>query len=206
MRPLGTARMHDQASTARNLGASLSDAGRLEEALAAFKTAIALDPDNVRGRLGCARVLIDMGEQRDAVIELEEGSRLALDRMLRCEVMSSESLVEVRDLGLLLDRLNQVDGLRRLLTAAEKAGIAPESLGSLWASVALREGRLEDAKSFLLKDSALFDDSHWDRLKTKVADALGDTDEAFAAAGAMNRAVPGYGEWRRRGANYRAHI
>ena len=201
--------MHDQASIARNLGASLSDAGRLDEALAAFKSAVTLDPDNVRGRLGYARVLIDMGEQRDAMIELEEGSRLSLERMLGSDAaggISSERFVEVRELGLLLDRLNQVDGLRRLLDAAEKSGIAPESLGSLWASVALREGRLEDARSLLLKDNAPFDDSHWDRLKTKVADALGDADEAFAAAGAMNRAVPGYDEWRRRGAQYRAHI
>lgn len=208
--------MHDQASVSRNLGASLSNAGRLEEALEAFRRAVALDPDNVGGRLGYARLLIDLGEQRAAMDELEEGSRLALERMLRSSEkdatgdtapqMSPDRIADVRELGLLLDRLNQVDDLRRLLIAAEKAGIAQETLGSLWASVALREGRLEDAKDLLLKDNAPFDDSHWDRLKTKVADALGEADEAFAAAEAMNRAVPGYDEWRRRGAHYRAHI
>jgi hypothetical protein len=57
-----------------------------------------------------------------------------------------------------------------------------------------------------LQDGRHFDDAHWDRLMTKVADALGDSAEAFAAAGAMNRAVPGYDEWRRRAAHYRSNI
>jgi tetratricopeptide (TPR) repeat protein len=199
------------AAIARNLGAALSNVGRLGEALATFKAAVAVDPDNVGGRLSYARLLIDLGRQGDAMAELEEGSRQALDRMLQgneqdATGLSPDRVADVRELGLLLDRLNQVDDLRRLLAASEKAGISREMFGSLWASVALREGRLKEAKNFLLRDSAPFDDSHWDRLKTKVADALGDAEEAFAAAGAMNRAVPGYGEWRRRGAHYRAHI
>ena len=40
----------------------------------------------------------------------------------------------------------------------------------------------------------------------RIADALGNADEAFAAAADMNRAVRGYDEWRRRGAAYREHI
>jgi tetratricopeptide (TPR) repeat protein len=204
------------AAIARDLGSALSNVGRPGEARTALETAVALDPGNVRGRVGYARLLIDLGRQSDALAELDEGSRLAFERLLRddreganCGAaigMSSDRLVEVRELGLLLDRMNRVDDLRRLLAAAEKAGIARETLGSLWASVALREGRLKEAKNLLLRDSAPFDDSHWDRLRTKVADALGDADEAFAAATAMNRAVPGYDEWRRRGAHYRAHI
>ena len=79
-------------------------------------------------------------------------------------------------------------------------------MGSLWASVALREGRPEEAKRLLLQDKAYFNDSHWDRLMTKVADALGDADQAFAAAGAMNRAAEGYELWRRRAAHYRSQI
>jgi hypothetical protein len=93
-----------------------------------------------------------------------------------------------------------------LLTAAETAGIAPEKLGSLWASVALRDGRPDEAKGLLLQDSTYANDVHWDRLMTKVADALGDTREAFAAADAMNRAAPDYDGWRRRAAHYRSQI
>ena len=210
------------AAIARNLGAALSNIGRFEEALEVFKNGVALEPGNLQGRLAYARLLIDMGQDRDAMVEIEEGSRLALmqalpndDEDATGEVGGSESLIgipphhhvaAVRELGLLLDRLNQVDGLRRLLAAAEKAGIARETLGSLWASAALREGRPDEAKRLLLQESAYFDDAHWDRLMTRAADALGDVDEAFDAAGAMNRAVPGYDEWRRRAAHYRSQI
>jgi hypothetical protein len=112
----------------------------------------------------------------------------------------------VRELGLLLDRSNQVDGLRQLLAAAEEAGIAPEALGYLHASLALREGRAEEARRLLLHDRGRIDDLRWYRLMAKIADALGHSDEAFAAAQKMNRAVLDYDEWRRRGASYRAHI
>jgi hypothetical protein len=43
-------------------------------------------------------------------------------------------------------------------------------------------------------------------MMVKVAEALGDTEDAFAAATAMNRAAHGYHEWRRRAAQYRAQI
>lgn len=208
------------ASIVRNLAASLSNMGRLEEALEAFKTAVAINPGSVRDRLSYARLLIDLGRPRDAMVEIQEGSRLALARVFPDEQgttgetasaegpisISPDRVADVRDLALLLDRLNQVDDLRRLLAAVERAGIQRETLGSLWASVALREGRFEDAKRLLLQEPARYDDAHWDRLMTKVADALGQSDEAFAAAGAMNRATPGYDEWRRRAARYRAQI
>jgi hypothetical protein len=152
------------------------------------------------------------------MVEIEEGSRLALERALqgaRAEVgggqaaaisISPDQLASVRELGLLLDRSNQVEGLRRLLAAAGKAGIAPEALGYLEASMALREGRPEEAKRLLLHDRQNIDDAQWYRMKTRIADALDDPDEAFAAAEEMNRVVPGYDEWRRRAANYREQI
>ena len=209
------------AAVARNLGAALSNIGRFEDALGAFKSAVALDPGNIQDRLSYARLLIDLGQHHDAMVEMKEGSRLALERMLPGDERRAtgetgggetttsifpDRIAEVRELGLLLDRLNEVDDLRRLLVATEKAGIAPETLGSLWASVALREGRPDEAKRLLLQDNAYFDDAHWDRLMTKVADALGDAGEAFAAAEAMNRATPGYDEWRRRTAHFRSQI
>ncbi|MEA3066792.1 MAG: hypothetical protein QOK41_199 [Sphingomonadales bacterium] len=209
-----------EAAIPRNLGAALSNIGRFEGALEALKKAVALDPGNVQDRLTYAQLLIDTGRKRDAAVEIEGASRLALRRMLSTDEqraaaeggdeaavsISPDRLADVRELGFLLDRLNQVNDLRELLAAAEKAGIAPETLGSLWASVALREGRPEEAKRLLLLDGTHFDDAQWDRLMTKVADALGDSDEAFVAAGAMNRAVPCYDEWRQRAASYRTNI
>lgn len=206
------------AAIGRALGTALANLGRLREALATLKKAAALDPGNLQGRVAYARLLRDTGQYREAMVEIEEGSRLALERALqgaRAEVgggqaaaisISPDQLASVRELGLLLDRSNQVEGLRRLLAAAGKAGIAPEALGYLEASMALREGRPEEAKRLLLHDRQNIDDAQWYRMKTRIADALDDPDEAFAAAEEMNRVVPGYDEWRRRAANYREQI
>jgi len=206
------------AAIGRALGTALANLGRLREALATLKKAATLDPGNLQGRVAYARLLRDTGQYREAMVEIEEGSRLALERALqgaRAEVgggqaaaisISPDQLASVRELGLLLDRSNQVEGLRRLLAAAGKAGIAPEALGYLEASMALREGRPEEAKRLLLHDRQNIDDAQWYRMKTRIADALDDPDEAFAAAEEMNRVVPGYDEWRRRAANYREQI
>lgn len=214
-----TALNPNDSAIAGALGTALSNLGRFEEALAVFKRVAAIDPANLQGRLAYARLLRDMGQYREAMVEIEEGSRLALARaLLNAEQdptgkgggsdairISRDHVEEVRELGLLLDRSNQLDSLRQLLAATERAGIAPETLGYLGASVALREGRLEEAKSLLLHERP-DPDGRWHRMMTRIADALGDSDAAFAAAGEMNRAVPGYDDWRRRTANYRAQI
>jgi tetratricopeptide (TPR) repeat protein len=197
-------------AVARNLGGALLNMGRFEDARAALRSAVVLEPDNVHGRLTYARLMIDMGLHHEALAEIEEGSRRALAGMLAARSgasgISPDDLAVVREIGLLLDRSNQVVGLRRLLAAAEQAGIAAEKLGYLAASVALRDGRPEDARALLLDDRQPVDTVLRCRLMTRIADAIGDTDEAFAAAEQMNRAVYGYDEWRRRGAAYRAHI
>jgi len=193
------------------MGMIEASAGRLDTALEWLKRASEAAPADVGIRIAYARLLADMGWVNEALAEMEEGSRVALERVLAdngqdAGIISPANLENLRELGLLLERSNQVDGLRRLLAATEKAGIKKETLGSLWASLALREGRPEEAKRLLLLDRAYFDDSHWDRLMTRVADALGDSDGAFSAAEAMNRAAAGYGEWRQRGAHYRSQI
>lgn len=209
------------ASISRNLGAALSNIGRSEKALEEFRKAITLEPEYVQGRLVYAQMLIDLGRKREAAHEAEEAARVALDMVLpnsehpRADRskssgkpinISPDRVADVRELGYLLDRLNQVDDLRELLVAAQSAGIAPGALSSLWASLAHREGRLENAKRLLLQGRKHFHDAHWDRLMTKVADGLGESDQAFAAAKAMNRAVPHYEGWRERAAAYRANI
>ena len=186
-------------------------AGRPDAGLAWLKRAWTAEPDNIGFLVDYARLLADMGWVNEALAEIDTGSRSALERVLSGDgegalAISSANLANLRELGMLLERSNQLDSLRCLLTATEKAGIASEALGSLWASLALRNGRPDEAKQLLLRDSSHFNDSHWDRLMTKVLDALGDHDGAFAAAEAMNRATIGRDEWRRRAAHYRAHI
>jgi tetratricopeptide (TPR) repeat protein len=204
-----------EAAIHRNLGAVLTSIGRFEEGLAQFKKATELDPGNVQGRLDYAGFLIDAGRKKEAATEIQEASRVALKLVLpsskqstsdKISDISADRIADVRKLGRLLDRLNQVDDLRELVSAAKKAGIGLGALGSLWASLAFREGRVEQAKHLLLQDGRLFGDAHWHRLMTKVADALGDADAAFTAAGEMNYAVPDHKGWRRRAEAYRANI
>jgi hypothetical protein len=196
-----------------------ADSDLSSETLARLRSGLIADPDSFDKRLAYTHLLIEMGEYREALVQIEETSRLAL----RCAVPpqgSSHStagepprlisprdqVAAVRQLGFLLDRSNQIDGLRQLLAAAKDAGIAPEALGYLNASLALRDGRPEKAERLLLQDREVVDAELWHRLMTKIADALGDADRAFAAADEMNRAAPGYNEWRWRSARYRAGI
>src|SRR5207248_1915316 len=46
----------------------------------------------------------------------------------------------------------------------------------------------------------------WHRLMVRIADALGDSDGAFAAAVAMKRRVKGYDSWRERAARHLAWV
>lgn len=174
-----------------------------------LKRACDAEPANIDVRVEYALRLADMGRADEALVEIEEGSRLALARLLPENAREPAEIspghpATIRKLGLLLERSNQVDGLRSLLAAAEKAGFEPESFGYLKASVAFQEGRAEDARRLLLLDRQ--SDGRWYRLNAKVADALGDCDGAFAAADAMNRSVAGYDQWRNRASSYRARL
>jgi tetratricopeptide (TPR) repeat protein len=174
-------------SIIRNLGAALSNMGRFKEALAAFKTAVTLEPANVQFRLTYARLLIEQGQHSEAMVEIEEGSRLALARALADHEQTTASragesepaisispdhVAAVRELGGLLDRSNQIEGLRKLLAAADKSGIAAEELAYLAASVALRESRPQEARRLLLHDRRNIDDVRWCRLMTRIEDAI----------------------------------
>ena len=86
--------------------------------------------------------------------------------------ISPDDIAVVRELGVLLDRSNQVDGLRRLLDAAEEAGIAPEKLGYLTASLAMRDGRPEEARRLLLLDREAVDTVLRARLMIRIAERL----------------------------------
>lgn len=193
--------------------------GRLESGKARLKCASDAEPDNISFRIAYATLLVDTGRHRDALAQIDEGSRLALEQFLNADArnaltsgggigvpMQPDLLAVVRELGLLLDRTNQIDGLRNLLVAAKTAGLAANSFGFLAASVALRDGKPEDAKRLLLKNDGPVEDAQRFSLLTKIADTLGETEEAFAAAANMNRAAPNYHVWRRRGAYYRSQI
>ena len=185
--------------------------GEVDAGLPWLRRACEADPANVGFRLDYVRMLIGIGRIREALDEIEQVSRAAVAQAVALDGRSEPTVAvsdvaDLTELGLLLDRSNQLDGLRQLLVSAESAGVPPEALGYLRACLALRDGRPEMAKRFLESDPRQAAQPRRHRLMTKIADALGDAGEAFAAATAMNLAVPGYDEWRRRAAHYRAQI
>ena len=107
------------------MGMIEASAGRLDTALEWLKRASEAAPADVGIRIAYARLLADMGWVNEALAEMEEGSRVALERVLAdngqdAGIISPANLENLRELGLLLERSNQVDGLRRLLAATEK--------------------------------------------------------------------------------------
>ncbi|HVU29753.1 MAG TPA: sulfotransferase, partial [Sphingomicrobium sp.] len=108
----------------------------------------------------------------------------------------------LRELALLLERTNRIESLRSLLFDAEASGIAREELGYVAAAMALRDGDATEA-SRILKADPFADPVRAHRLKSRIAEALGDPDTAFAEAEAMNASVHDFDEWRLEGARYR---
>ena len=178
-----------------SLGAALASADRNEEALSAlddFERLAGPTSDSALARGRCALSLMRFDEAEAAFREA-----------LRLAPADAEPF---RELGLLLERANRLDELSKLLEEASAAGVTKDRLARLYVLRDLRERRPEDAYSLLHSFDPEDDRVGWERVRAKVADRLGKYDEAFAAADAMNRSVPSFDMWRRRGADYRAQL
>jgi tetratricopeptide (TPR) repeat protein len=110
------------------------------------------------------------------------------------------------ELGLLLERTNQLDALGRLLDEAVAEGIRKEELADLWALRALRAGDLEEALRLAEVMDVRRDPYRLYTLKAKISDLADRPAEAFAAAIAMNRSVEHGAMWRVRGREYRNEL
>lgn len=111
-----------------------------------------------------------------------------------------------RELGLLLERSNQLEELGRLLDEALADGVAKEQLADLWALRALRAGDVEEALRLSESIDIRLDPFRLNGLKARIADAANRPAEAFAAATAMNCSVENAGSWRARGHEYREEL
>jgi Flp pilus assembly protein TadD len=118
-----------QSATAFNLGYSLAQTGRGDDAVAAYRRSIALLPTDARVRANLGSLLTERGEHDEALAQLREAVRL--------EPTLSSALT---NLGIELSSRNQaeeaVDVLQRALTvnpsnveAAYNLGVAYASLG-----------------------------------------------------------------------------
>ena len=178
-----------------SLGAALASANRMEEGLAMvddFERLVGRTTDSAlaRGRLALGLLRLEEAEQayRDAV------------------TMAPRNSDAVRELGLLLERLNRLDEMVELLERAKAAGVAKEKLSHLYVMQSLREGRPEEAYQQLVSIGPKEDPLGWNRVMVKVADRLGKSAEAFAAAEATNRMTPDLESWQERGAAYRSEL
>ena len=215
-----------EAAGRRNLAAALANSEQAEAAVAEFEAAVGLDPNHAGSRLALAQQLARLGRHEDALAQLDaaaalgpEGYDAALARgrslavtgdYVRAEQALRAALTPadpaaIKELGLLLERTSQMEAMGVLLGEAETQGVDARELGYLHAALALREGRAGDARD-LLQAAPADDPVLWHRLMAKIADALGDSATAFAEAEAMNRATPGYDDWRAQGRDYRQRV
>ena len=181
--------------TRMSLAAALEKLLRFEEALEVYEAAAAADRDRREAAIGRARSLVRLGRYDDA--------EAAYHQMLSKNPSDFDAFVE---LGLLLERLGKVDALACLLVDSEQTGVPADRLNLLRAAIRLRKGDFAPARALLLASTSAADPEPWYRIKAKIEDALGDFDEAFTAASAMNLAVGDRDEWRQRGADYRARL
>ena len=78
-----------------SLGQALLDAGRLAEAVAAFREVARLNPTNMMAYVHMGRALLELGRLDEAKTACEEGIRLAIDQghsgpRADCEAMLAE--------------------------------------------------------------------------------------------------------------------
>ena len=212
-----------------NLAAALLGGGRSAEAIEAFESAVRLNPTEASLRWSLGAALLESGRPEEALamvadFEAQAGrtaeSALARGRCalaaLRIEEaeqayrdavqLDPQNVDAVRELGLLLERTNKLGEVSELLAAATASGMAAEKLSQLYVTLAFRDGRMEDAYDLLTRGDHDEDPLGWNRLMAKVADRLGKTGEAFAAAEAANRMTPQFDSWRNRGVAYRKEM
>lgn len=211
-----------------NLASALAGQFRWAEAIEAISAALSLNPNELTLRWSMGAALASAGRFEEAIGELDkfdaasgQSATSALARG-RCHLALAEfdaaeaayrEVLKVspdneegfRELGLLLERTNKLDELVLLLDEAAAAGIAQDRLAHLYVVRAFREGRADEAYA-LAQRVAGDEPPGWERVKSKIADRVGRSEEAYAAAAALNRQTPDFDKWRATGAAYRARL
>jgi tetratricopeptide (TPR) repeat protein len=201
-----------EAPLRRVLATALARAGRHDESADELRRWVEAEPGDPTSRVLLARLLADLGRNEECLAELDAallhstGRTFGGDggRLLEIALASGEVDVPLlRELAHLLERISALHALRSLLDEAEARGVARDQLGYPAAAIALKDGDAKEAKRLLLADSPESDPVRWHWLMARIADALGETDTAFAEADLMNRSAPDHDSWRKRSA---AHL
>lgn len=207
-----------------NFVSALTLGGFQEEAADELVRLLDAGPDKVATRLTLARLLADLAREEDAMRQLDRAARLSLGEpafahgdagLIRIATglhvrsvkdLSDEELRGVRDLALLLERSNRLEGLKRLLSDAAELGIPESELAYPAAAIAQRDGKAAEAKRLLELEAPEARRILWHRMMAKVEDSLGNPRAAMAAADAMNRSNWDFDHWVSRGAGYRKRM
>ena len=189
-----------------NLGNALARQQRLTEAADALAEAARLNRTEPAVRAGAVAALAKAGAQHQTLLRFDEAEAA----FRRAYALDPTDRSIVHQLGVALERTNRLEELAKLLDDASAAGIGKQELGYLWAILARREGKLEEARDLLAGADPAVDPVAWNALRAKIADALGDSEQAFEAAAAMNQAAidrsvraEDRDEWSRRTSAYR---
>ncbi len=210
-----TALNPSELSLRRMLATALGQAGRTREAADELLLWADAAPPDAGTRILLARLLADIGRDEESLEQLDKGVQLATGerwsgdhaQLLQMAKPAAElNVALLRELARLLERTSRIGLLRNLLAESANAGVAPEQLGYPAAAVALKDGEAEEAKRLLLADGSGAAPLHWHWLMARTAEALGDSQMAFAEAEAMNRSVPDYDEWRRKAGEHIAWV
>jgi len=192
-----------------NLGNAFAALRRWREASDALQEALDLNPAEQGIRDNIVTSLLQLGRALRFQVEFDQ-AEAAFRRAYSIAPTHREAVFHF---GIALERSNRLDELVSLLDAAAGVGLGRDELAYLWAVLARREGRLEDARALLLRADPAEEPVRWHALRAKIADSLGSVDEAFEAATEMNRAaiaesVPDEDRegWQRKSDAYRAEL
>ena len=168
-----------------NLGAALGALDRWPEAAEAMARAARLNADDPALGAVTVAALVKAGRQHQTLLRFDQ----AVEAFRSAHELAPSDPSVIYHLGVALERTNRLEALEKLVADAASAGIDEQRVAYLRALLAWREGRAEDARALLEQADPGDDPLAWNALKTKVADSLGDSDAAFEAAEAMNRAA-----------------
>ena len=194
----------------RAVATALARAGRYQESADELGRWVEASPVDPAVRIMFARLLADLGREPESASQLATAMEIAgasdLDGLTSVLIAiatgngaGEPEINALRELAQLLDRTNRTEQLETLLDRAEGAGLERDQFGYPAAAAALRQGKPEDARRMLLAQPAETDPIRWHWLMGRIADALGDTDAAFAEAEAMNHSQQDFEGWRKRG-------
>jgi tetratricopeptide (TPR) repeat protein len=192
-----------------NLGNALAAQGKWIEASEALEAALKLNPDEGAIRAAASAAFVEAGRKHQGKLQFDEAERA----FRRAYELDPANPATVHLLGVALERMNRLDEVESLVADAAAAAVPDDRLNYLRAMLARRRGDLESAHAVLLASDPQDEPIRRHALHAKIADALGNSDEAFDAAVAMNRAafeqaVPAKGraEWKRKAGEYRADL